>query len=314
MLTTQGRAGIKIAASGVTIDLNGFQIGSFGGGAGIIPSSTAIERVVIRNGSILNATSAINLEAIPAVTVTDLSIESATGRGIYVGADARIEDCTVIGCGSVGITVGERSHVTGCTSTDNSTGIIADSSSIVTRCTASDNRTNGIDTSSGCFVSDCVARSNDQNGIASYGVGTITRCVSEFNEWSGIDAAYNAVVTDCMTFANQRHGIVVYSAALIKGNNCVDNGSDTAGSGITANWGENRIEGNTCIRNYRGIRVLNAGNIVIANTCTTSVVENWEVVAGNKCYVVSGVNSGAINGNSGGVSPGSTNPWANFSY
>jgi hypothetical protein len=38
------------------------------------------------------------------------------------------------------------------------------------------------------------------------------------------------------------------------------------------------------------------------------------VAVNNKCLVVLGVNAGAISGDSGGVSPGSADPNANFTY
>jgi hypothetical protein len=49
------------------------------------------------------------------------------------------------------------------------------------------------------------------------------------------------------------------------------------------------------------------------NTCRDNTI-NWEIAGGNKCLVVSGVSAGAIFGNSGGVSPGSTDPNANYTF
>lgn len=64
-------------------------------------------------------------------------------------------------------------------------------------------------------------------------------------------------------------------------------------------------------KNDRGIDVSSSGNLSVRNSASGNTL-NWAVAAGNACLVVLGTVSGAINGNSGGVGPGSTDPNANF--
>jgi hypothetical protein len=56
------------------------------------------------------------------------------------------------------------------------------------------------------------------------------------------------------------------------------------------------------------------GNFIARNTCAGNLNQNWSIVADNKCLVINGTNAPAITGNSGGTSPGSTSPYANFTY
>jgi parallel beta-helix repeat protein len=103
---------------------------------------------------------------------------------------------------------------------------------------------------------------------------------------------------------------------VIRGNTCAANGNGAGnGAGIHAllPGGDNRIEGNNCTGADRGIDVDTAGNIVFRNTCAGNTT-NWDVAAGNVCLVVQAVTGAAILGNSGGASPGASDPIANYTY
>lgn len=314
ILTTNSKNAIKIAASGVTLDLNGFQIAGFGGLAGIVPLNTAVERIVIRNGRIFGTVGGIILSSIPGVVVEGVSAESCLGYGIFLGPQAHIERCVVID-NTIGMFAGEGSCIRDCRASDNSgIGIYTGAGCSVSGCVSNNNGSSGFDIGTCCTVTACAAKGNTASGIRVSNTATVIGCSAEFNDGDGIAGSFNSSILDCTTFANGSNGISVQRACLIRGNSCIDNGSDTAGSGIRVTTDECRIEGNNCIRNYRGIYVSGSGSIIIANTCSNSVLVNWEIDANNKCLVVAGVNAGAISGNSGGVSPGSTSPWANFTF
>ncbi|MGP1347457.1 MAG: hypothetical protein ACTS3F_12435, partial [Phycisphaerales bacterium] len=65
--------------------------------------------------------------------------------------------------------------------------------------------------------------------------------------------------------------------------------------------------------NDAGIVCSSSGNFIARNTCSGNAT-NWDIAANNKCLVVNGANAAAILGDAGGVSPGSTNPNANYTY
>ncbi len=382
MLIGPGDRGIEIAASSVTIDLNGFQIAGFGGLQGIVASTTAIERITIRNGFIVTCSGGgVDLASIPGVIVEGVNVEGSFGTGadgIAVGANSTVRGCIVKSNQGNGILVGTNSTISGCTAADNSlsginadggctitdcsaadnsllgidaslyatitncsasnnalTGIDARSGSVITSCTASNNIGSGIVTEAQCVITNCTASSNDINGITTDLRSTITNCTASVNSGNGIETDAGCVITTCTASSNGGHGIsTVGSGCIVTGcvalfnildgirvtsfcrvadNTCQSNGNGASvGAGIRAT-SFNRVEGNHCAANDTGIDVGGADNIIIRNTCSTNTV-NWDIAAGNKCLVVLGVDAGAILGDSGGASPGSTNPNANFTH
>ncbi|MEZ6164174.1 MAG: hypothetical protein R3B67_07025 [Phycisphaerales bacterium] len=110
---------------------------------------------------------------------------------------------------------------------------------------------------------------------------------------------------------NSGSGISCDNCCIIRDNICISNRDGNSGAGIRVFDIDNRIEGNTCINSYRGIYVEFFGNFIARNTCSRNDT-NWSIAAGNVCFVVQAASGGAINGNSGGVTPGSSNPNANY--
>lgn len=278
-----GKYGIGIAVSGVTIDLNGFElVGVTGSTNGIQGLFEGIERITILNGTVRNW----------------------GGSGVYIGGGSygsssgcRIDGIVAQHNGGTGITAGfwgSNCVITNCAANSNDgTGIAAYSGAVIQSCVASTNGTYGIVAGPGTIVRDCAATSNDSHGI--YGD--------------------RATIIDCGASSNDGDGIYVIDASLVRGNRCHSNGAGSGndGANIHVLGRDNRIEGNNCLTSDRGIDVDEPGNFIAGNTCSGNT-SNWSVVAGNVCYVVSATTAAAIEGSSGGTSPGSTSAWANFSY
>ena len=128
---------------------------------------------------------------------------------------------------------------------------------------------------------------------------------------SGTDGS---VVSGCSVFTNDGTGIIAGNNTQIRDNVVHDNGGTVAtNANIQAVGGDARIEGNNCTDAPIGISATVSGNFIARNTCSGNTV-NWQVVANNYCLVVLGAPAAAINGDSGGASPGSTNPNANYTY
>lgn len=104
-----GAAGIVLFASGVTIDLNGFQIRGSGTGTGIAALQSR-QAIVVRNGSVTNFERGIDLK----------------------GVGSAVHDVTVFGNTSTGIELGGAATASGNRVFSNQIGIRADSASIVT--------------------------------------------------------------------------------------------------------------------------------------------------------------------------------------
>ncbi|MEZ6165564.1 MAG: hypothetical protein R3B67_14155 [Phycisphaerales bacterium] len=83
-----GKHGIKVSASGVTIDMNGFMmrgLGTISGTFDAIIAESGEERIVVRNGHIENmGRNGINLENATKCTVEHVSVSLCTLSGIRV--------------------------------------------------------------------------------------------------------------------------------------------------------------------------------------------------------------------------------------
>jgi parallel beta-helix repeat protein len=292
-----GKHGIEIVASGVTLDLNGFDLlGVAGSLDGVSTTVGGLTSIAVVNGSVRNwGDEGVDLATSAATNcrVADLLASGNAGNGMFVGAGSTVSNCSV--------------------SSNTVTGISTNDGSTVSNCSAFSNTGIGISTSSGSTVSNCSARANTGNGI-NVGTGsTVSNCSAFGNSGSGINAS-GGTVADCTARQNTLDGIVCFSQCVIRGNTCSSDGSGAgSGAGIHATNSDNRIESNNCTGSDRGIDVDAAGNFITRNICSGNTT-NWDVVAGNVCLVVQGVTGAAILGNTGGVAPGSTDPNANFTY
>ncbi len=317
-----GKHGIEIAASGVAIDLSGFGlVGVPGMGLfdGVNAETSGLTDLTIRNGS----------------------VRGWGSRGIGISTigplNGRVEAITASANATAGISSGLGYTVIGCTAYDNAgDGFFLGGGSTITDCVAYGNDADGIDTNSGSTILNCTAFGNagrgvrvsiasTLTGIAAYNNGvdgieigsgnTATACTAYSNGGNGIVVTAGSVgstISGCTARLNTLDGIRVTTACVAIANTCASNGIGD-GAGIHATGVDNRIEGNNCTGADRGIDVDVAGNIIIRNTCSGNPT-NWDVVAGNNCLVVLAVDAAAILGDAGGVSIGSTNPFANFTY
>jgi parallel beta-helix repeat protein len=274
-----GKHGIEITSSGVTLDLNGFDlVGVAGMGAfdGVSATASSLTNIAVLNGSVRNWGD----EGVDLGTVTT----NAT----------RVERIAASGNAGNGVLVGD-------------TGTIS-------ACAAYSNVGSGMSLGNGCVLKDSVASFNQGNGIVAVAACFIQGCSSNQNGQAGISAGTGATVAHCVTRFNGLDGISAVSACLLQNNTSGNNGVGGTGAGIRVTGGDNRLEGNNCTLSDIGIDLGAAGNIVVRNTCSGNT-SNWSVVAGNFALVISATPSSAgFSGNSGGTALGSTDPNANFSY
>ena len=292
------RVGIEIAASDVTIDLNGYVlVGVPGSAAGIATLTPGLSNITVRNGTVRDwAQYGIDLASIP---VDGASIESVrvVGNlfdGARVGTAAMIRDSRASANGGAGFRV-----VGAGGSIDNSH--------------ADNNGEAGISTFEDAVVSNCRANNNAIAGILSASGALITDCLASNNQGVGIQANSSCTVANCSVTKNWTDGILIGSNCTVRSNNCAFNGSNGSGAGIHATSWDNRIESNNCTSADIGIDVDFVGNFIVRNICSGNTT-NWTVAGNNTCLVVQNTPSIAVNGDTGGSAPGTTDPWANFTY
>lgn len=270
---TAGQSGIVIDVSQVSIDLNGFTISGPAGGTNGILVVASLTEISVRNGGIRRVQQGIDCRNCTGGRFENLSVSECAVNGMLLGDLAVVERCTVRGCGFTGISPRRAALISECA---------------VTSC-----GTVGIYCPEpGCVVHSCTASLNNSDGIQLNQPGSII---------------------DCVATNNRLNGIVVLRGCIVRGCTSSDNGLGGIGAGIHVRGNDNRIEGNLCTNNTRGIDVDQPGNFITRNTCSGNIV-NWDVVAGNTIFVVNGTTAGAILGNAGGVSPGSADPNANFTF
>ncbi len=322
ILGQSGKHGIEINSPGVTLDLMGFELQGVPGSLdGVVMRSdgSPFVNISILNGSVRNwggAGIGYLTVFISCVRIERIAASLNGGSGIR-GGQCTIANCTVRFNEADGIEVFGGSVISNCAALGNSgRGFVGNTGTAISNCAAQSNGAGGISTTSSCSIVDCTAVSNAGPGIESDQGSTISNCSAEGNEGAGITAQSNSMVSRCSSLGNISDGIAVGNGCTVRDNNCRNNGfSLGSGAGILVNGGaDNRIEDNNCTDNTWGIRVTTAGNFIARNTCSGNTTLNWDIAANNKCLVVDGMNAPAISGNSGGVSPGSTDPNANFTY
>lgn len=270
--------------------------------------------------------------------VVESCIATDNLQGIVAGAGATITGCRAASNDATGITAQASSVVASCTASDNVTGVSVFQSS-VSDCTATGNSSFGFNLTSGCTATDCVAAANgagfllfegcaaiactaSSNTGIGFGVAantptkgsTLTGCTASSNGTDGIQVGAASLINGCTVNANLGDGIEVASRCRVVGNSCTSNRLAGVGAGIHATGSDNHIEGNTCTDNGTGVDVDAAGNVIVRNTCSGNTANNWDIANSNVCLVINAVRATNFAGNAGGVSPGSTDPSANFTY
>ena len=298
-----GKHGIEIAASDVTIDLNGFAlIGTPGMGAfdGISVTLPAQSSIVIRGGSVRGW--------------GDKGIDLFTNGP----KNCRVENVVSSSNISTGISVGSGSAIIKCSAADNGvTGLSCGTGGLISDSTAYSNTTIGISTSTGCTISGCTVSSNETHGILAQSQCTVIASTATSNRGIGIVVGIGSSVLDCISGANFDSGISCNAYCIIRGNTASSNGpGGSDGAGILATGTNNRIEANSCTGADRGIEVAVGGNFIIKNSCAGNTID-W-VLAANNVYgpIIdrSSPATPAVSGKSAASTLGSTDPNANFTY
>lgn len=318
-----GRRGIEIAASGVTVDLNGFEIVGAGGSLdGIGVDGTVQNAVAIRNGGIRQmGGSGINL---PGAATSGLLIERVVvsdggGAGILAGAGVIVRQCSVARNQGDGMNVGPNASIEDCNASfqqSGGDGIDTGEESVVARCVANANTGFGIRAGLGSVVSICTASDNTQTGIAVASDGLISQCAAVRNLSHGFSANSRSTIERCSSIGNTGNGITGGSTSRIIGNLCQGNGlGAVVAAGIRTSSGGNVIDSNQCVGNGVGIEVGGLQSLIVRNVCSGNTV-NFVIVGGNRIgpIVTAGSNAAAINGSAADGTLGTTDPHANIAY
>jgi parallel beta-helix repeat protein len=319
-----GKHGIEIVASGVTLDLNGFDlvgVPAMGAFDGVSVTVGSLTNIAVIHGSVRNwGRDGVDLRTSNAANcrIDGVLAGGNAGDGIRTSTGCMISNCSASSNGSNGFLTSSGCTVLNCLATFNTVfGIDTSIGCTVSNCSATSNTGSGIVTNIGCSVTNCLAFSNGGNGISASSGNTVTNCSASGNAGSGIYVFSGTTVADCTARSNILDGVQCGSACVIRGNTCSENGigNGGVGAGVRATGADNRIEGNNCSAADYGIRVDSLVNLVFGNSCRANTSANYSIVAGNTVgVIIIPPASGAINGNSGAGGMGTTDPWANIAF
>lgn len=311
------KSGIEVAASNVTIDLNGFELVGVTGTAsvhGVYATGTGLTNITVRNGSVRNwGGYGVNLSPTLVSRGEVRAIRSdnnATG-GFFLHSYFNVTDCSA--------------------ASNNGVGFFAVNSCNFSRCTASGNAGNGFATSGGHTLTECVSYGSTGGGGFQCGTETTMRdCSSHNNAGVGVFVGTGSTVSGCTVRTNEGVGIAASGATFIHHNSCTANGLGSNGAGISISGANARVENNHCAENARGIETNSSRSRIDGNSCVSNGVSF--VINGTDNLVIRNTASGGTPnysiaaGNS--VAPrvsvedsdgwaGITNanhPWANFGH
>jgi parallel beta-helix repeat protein len=297
---TGDKNGILIEADDVTIDLMGFVMAGGLFNTVAILGTTPLRNITIRNGYIRNwRDGGINLG--PAsedmCRFENLTIRRCFSDALISLTAAQVVDCQAFINDGHGFRLGANSTVTRCVARQNTgNGFNLGAACTAIECSAILSGLGGFDISFGSLVRACLARSNLREGIIAGGGSTVEAC--------------NATL-------NASHGIRIAGDGTVRRNDCAANGQTNLEAGIFCSGSDARIESNNCTNNGIGIRVAQGGNIILGNTCSGNIGDNYVIAAGNRYGPIVNLTAQtapAVAGSTAADTTGTSHPWANFAY
>ncbi len=334
-----GMRGIMVEADDVTIDLNGFSL--VGPGANSldgIRQPDQYRNLTIKNGVVRNWQGSSAGGIIARGTGTKVINVHVTNNafGMQLMAGGLVSDSFAMDNTTVGIDVVRNVVVRNSRAYRNGLGIHAVEGNTISHSVAYANQQTGIYLGDGNSLSHSTSFSNGVHGVFAVYGNSVVASTAMNNASNGIHLISGNTVTQSSSWQNGANGMRVGSGNNVYGNaiqlnaghgmlinmynRIADNQVDRNGNempkmaGLYVEGLRNRIEGNNVSRHDIGFFVTGAGNYIVRNSASGNS-SNWSVVVGNTCLVVAASTTDeAIEGNSGGVSPGAMDPLANVTY
>jgi parallel beta-helix repeat protein len=264
-----GKHGIEIAASGVTLDLNGFDlVGVPGMGAfdGVSVTVDGLRSIAVLNGSARNwGDGGVDLGFLSrGCRVDGVRASGNAGTGITTSISSTVSNCTSVFNGQRGIRASNASTISNCSVESNSgTGIEVNNGCTISNCAAYFNAAVGILTNVGCTVLDCSAYQNTGNGVQVGESSSVSRCSAMNNSANGFSASDFCKMSECNSSFNSADGIIGADGLAVSSCTVRRNGGDGIQAGNTAS-----VRG--CTVNRNGANGIVTGGDSAVVECTVS--------------------------------------------
>jgi hypothetical protein len=315
----EGKNGIEIAASHVSIDMMGFVLhGRSTGLAGVVLDGQC-DHLTLRNGSITEwTTQGLNLAVGGGEgrILEDLHCAANGAQGMLTGQAAIVVNCSAIMNDGDGILSGQASSLENCSARLNGgTGIIVLGAGVARGCSSWENNFGGYYIEQGGSIESSSAQQNPLGGIFARNGTRVTNCLARDNFGDGINAGDECIIIGNTVTRNEGDGIETDGDSLVKDNVVSFNRTEAGdGAGIRVRFHGSRIEGNHLRVNDFGLNIMHTHNLIIRNSAVSNTM-NYRIVPSNRVGTIipaPGTTS-MIEGDSGG-GLGTTDPWANFAY
>ena len=121
-------------------------------------------------------------------------------------------------------------------------------------------------------------------------VGYFDHLILSQNNYVGLAPGRRGMVQDCLAFSNSLDGFYVASGTTIK--NCI--ASENNGTGIHVLESGSTIEKNQVIHNGIGLKVDLSGNLIVLNSSTQNVTNQYSIAPNNMAGPVVSENSNPL--------------------
>lgn len=326
ILGVPGEHGIRIDASYVTLDLNGFVLdGVIGSLSGIAMLDPALRGCTIRNGTLrFWGEHGLRGGSNAALILEDLRAEGNSEWGFYVsGSPIIMRNCTAIGNTLGGSRMSGHGLALGSIARNNGgDGIRFESFSFVLKDgQISGNTGEGIATPSGgnagaLLVRDTLTANNQFHGINIAAQSLLARVTAVSNTFQGVRVQRGTRVKDVQAHFNTSFGLAIQPGAsvhlgpsYITGVHAMSNNAGVVVQGWRGRVQDSRFTGNT----MRGLELEGGSDYSIAfgNSSTSS---GWWFHTNTYGRGISAPASGPVVGNTGGAGLGTTDPWVNITH
>lgn len=217
---------LVVAASFVTIDLDGYVMTGNGTGQGIGSGPFDARNVAVRNGTLVNFLVGINLDSTVGGAVIEKVRLFGNGTGISCGNSCTITDNTLEQNGS-GIVVNEAARIVGNTVAENTqasgVAIFLGDNSYASGNTVFNNGGAGISGAQNNIVTDNIVKGSQGNGIEVQDGNTVTKNSIQANTSSGIIVGVGSSVIGNTSTSNSAAGIIAQCPSNVVENTTVGN-------------------------------------------------------------------------------------------
>ena len=241
---------LVVNADRVTIDLATYTItgivGACAGSAGVTDGGTSRQGTTVKNGTIMGYTIGVDLGSSTRNQILNLTSSANSEIGINVGPRSLVKGCTVEENGGYGIVIGEFGQVQECTITGHDNFGISGAGHLLVK----DND-----------LADNLA------GIVVGDFGTVTFNTSIDNAVTGLFAGHHSLVTGNTATGNGSVGIITGGLTSVSYNVSSNNGGGGIGVGVDGVFDgtQSLVTGNTTNDN---------GGIGVEAACPSTVTNN----------------------------------------